>query len=149
MAEFRFYHLTRRTLEQVLPTLLEKTLQRGWRAVVLTASEERAESLTHHLWTWQPDSFLPHGTPRDGNPERQPILLTWDDVRPNNADVLFLTEGRESARTTEFTLICDLFDGNDPDAVSSARQRWKKAKAAGHDLTYWQQTERGGWEKKA
>ncbi len=149
MTEVRFYHLTRRTLEQTLPALLEKTLERGWKAVVLTASTERAEQMNLHLWTYKPDGFLPHGTPADGFVERQPVLLTAEDVRPNGADVLFQTEGAESALLADYALACDLFDGNDPDAVGAARKRWKRLKDAGHDLTYWQQTERGGWEKKA
>lgn len=149
MAELRFYHLTRKTLEQTLPGLLEKSLERGWKAVVLTGSEERAEALAQHLWTYKPDGFLPHGTAKDGHPDRQPVYLTPADERPNGAQVLFLTDGAESGRVGEYELACDLFDGNDPDAVSAARRRWKAAKDAGHALTYWQQNERGGWEKKA
>ncbi|QJE72424.1 DNA polymerase III subunit chi [Aerophototrophica crusticola] len=149
MAELRFYHLTRKTLEQTLPGLLEKSLERGWKAVVLTGSEERAEALAQHLWTYKPDGFLPHGTAKDDHPDRQPVYLTPEDERPNGAQVLFLTDGAESGRMAEYELACDLFDGNDPDAVSAARRRWKTAKDAGHALTYWQQNERGGWEKKA
>lgn len=149
MAELRFYHLTRKTLEQTLPGLLEKSLERGWTAVVRTGSEERAEALAQHLWTYKPDGFLPHGTAKDGHPERQPVYLTAEDERPNAAQVLFLTDGAESGRLSEYELACDLFDGNDPDAVTAARRRWKAAKDAGHALTYWQQNERGGWEKKA
>lgn len=149
MSELRFYHLTRTSLEQTLPGLLEKSLERGWTAVVMASSEERAEALALHLWTWKPDSFLPHGTAKDGFPERQPVYLTAADERPNDAHVLFLTDGAESGRLGDYALVCDLFDGTDPDAVAAARRRWKAAKEAGHGLTYWQQTERGGWEKKA
>lgn len=149
MTEIRFYHLTRRTLEQTLPTLLEKSLERGWRALVLTASEERAEALSQHLWTFRPDSFLPHGTRKDGHPEHQPVLIAASDDRANQAQVLFLAEGTGSDHLTAYDLVCDLFDGNDPDAVSAARQRWKAMKEAGHGLTYWQQTDSGSWEKKA
>ncbi|WP_119680196.1 DNA polymerase III subunit chi [Indioceanicola profundi] len=149
MTELRFYHLTRKTLEQTLPDLLEKSVERGWRAVVKTGSEERAEALAQHLWTYKPDGFLPHGTAKDGHAESQPIWITPGDDRPNAATVLFLTDGAEGAALNEYELACDLFDGNDPDAVSAARRRWKAAKDAGHELTYWQQTERGGWQKKA
>jgi len=149
MTELRFYHLTRRTLEQALPQLLEKTLERGWRAVVLTGAEERAEHLAQHLWTFKPDGFMPHGTAKDGNAADQPIWLTPIDERPNGAQVLFLVDGSESANLGAYELACDLFDGNDDDAVRAARRRWKTAKEAGHSLTYWQQNERGGWEKKA
>lgn len=149
MTEIRFYHLTRRTLEQTLPTLLEKSLERGWRALVLTASEERADALSQHLWTYRPDGFLPHGTRKDGHADRQPVLIAAEDDRANQPQVLFLTEGSRSDHLAAYDLVCDLFDGNDPEAVAAARQRWKAMKEAGHGLTYWQQTENGSWEKKA
>jgi DNA polymerase-3 subunit chi len=148
MTEVNFYHLQRSSLEQTLPDLLERSLARGWRAVVLSTVEERSEQLAQHLWTWRPDSFLPHGTAKDGHAADQPIWLTANDERPNDAQVLFLIDGATSARMDEYTRVCDIFDGIDPDAVAAARQRWKTAKEAGLDLTYWQQTDKG-WEKKA
>ena len=143
MAEVRFYHLTRATLEQVLPDLLEKTLERGWRAVVLTGSVERTEALAQHLWTYRPDSFLPHGTAKDGNAEDQLVWLTLTDERPNEASVLFLTDGANSERLGDYERVCDIFDGGDTEALAAARQRWGACKAAGYTLSYWQQGERG------
>ena len=149
MAELLFYHLTRRRLEQVLPELLEKTLQRGWKAVVKGGSEERIQQLNGDLWTYGRASFLPHGVKADGFADKQPVYLTTADERPNNADVLFLVDGADAADVSAYARVCDLFDGNDEDAVQAARQRWKRAKDAGHTLTYWQQSETGGWVKKA
>jgi DNA polymerase III subunit chi len=149
VTEIRFYHLQRKTLEDALPQILEKVLERGWRAVIMAASEERVKVLNQYLWTYRDHSFLPHGSARDGDAEHQPIWLTVEDENPSAGNVLILTDGAVSERVAEFPLVCELFDGNDPDAVLVARQRWKSYKAAGHDLTYWQQTERGGWEKKA
>jgi DNA polymerase III subunit chi len=148
MTEVRFYHLQRRTLEHTLPRILEKTLERGWRAVVMAGSAERVDELNQHLWTYDPASFLPHGTSGDGFSEDQPVFLTWKDENPNTATVLFLTDGVESGHLASFDLVCDIFDGNDDTAVLAARRRWKRCKDEGHALTYWQQTERGGWEKK-
>lgn len=149
MTELLFYHLTRRRLEQVLPELLEKTLQRGWRAVVKGGSEERIDALNGTLWTYSRASFLPHGTKADGFADRQPIYLTTEDERPNGAQVLFLVDGADTADAASYERVCDLFDGNDEEAVAAARLRWKRAKDAGHTLTYWQQGETGGWVKKA
>ena len=149
MTEIRFYHLPRKPLERALPELLEKVLERGSKAVVMAGSEERVESLAGLLWTYEDRSFLPHGTARDGQAERQPIWLTPTDENPNGADVLILTDGAASDTVGDFSIVCELFDGNDPEIVAAARLRWTAYKAAGHDLTYWQQTERGGWEKKA
>ena len=148
MTEIRFYHLTRKTLEQALPELLEKTLERGWKAVVMAGSPERVEALTHHLWTYRPDSFLPHGNAKDGHPDLQPVWLTCEDERPNAAEILFLTDGATSKNLAAYQRVCELFDGNDETAVTSARTRWKTYKDESHDLSYWQQGE-GGWTKTA
>ncbi len=147
MTEVRFYHLQRRTLEQALPKILEKILERGLRAVVVAASPERVEMLNQHLWTYDRDSFLPHGSVREGDATDQPIWLTTDEECPNGATVLVLTDGMAARQPEVFAIICDLFDGRDPAAVQRARQRWRDAKAKGLTLTYWQQSERGGWTR--
>lgn len=147
MTEIRFYHLTRKSLEQVLPELLEKTLERNIRAVVMAGSEERVEALTQHLWTYKPDGFLPHGNAKDGNAEMHPIWFTSKDERPNDAAFLFLTDGAETKSVGDYQRVCEIFDGNDDAALAAARQRWGIYKSAGHDLSYWQQGDKG-WEDK-
>ncbi len=148
MTEVRFYHLLRKSLEQALPELLEKCLERQWRAVVMAGSEERVEALTRHLWTYQERSFLPHGNARDGHAADQPVWLTTADDNPNSASVLFLTDGAVSDRAGDYDRVCELFDGNDAQAVEAARGRWRAYRAAGHTLTYWRQTDRGGWRQE-
>ncbi|GHD49587.1 DNA polymerase III subunit chi [Thalassobaculum fulvum] len=147
MTEIGFYHLTATPLERALPKLLERTLQAGERAVVRTASDERVQALNGLLWTYEERSWLPHGSARDGFADDQPIWLTADDENPNAARFLFLTDGVEAADLGPWTRVFDLFDGRDDAAVAAARRRWKAARDAGHALTYWRQTDRGGWEK--
>jgi DNA polymerase-3 subunit chi len=149
MTEVNFYHLTRSTLEQALPRLLEKALQTGARAVVMAGSAERVEALNAHLWTYDANAFLPHGSAKDGNAALQPVWLTPYDENPNGATLLFLTDGARSQKLGEFARCFELFDGRDEGAVAAARERWKQLKAEGHAIAYWQQTDRGGWEKKA
>jgi DNA polymerase III subunit chi len=150
MTEILFYHLKGQTPEQVLPALLQKSLERGWRVVVQASSEERIEALDAHLWTWRDDSFLPHGTWREAEAAQQPILLTVSDHNPNGATVRFLVDGAlmpENVAAYERVVL--LFDGEDPDAVDAARARWSQAKSAGFEVTYWQADERGRWERRA
>ncbi len=146
--EISFYHLTRTTLEAALPQMLEKTLERGQRAVVRAGSAERVEALNGWLWTYKDRGFLPHGSAKDGHAALQPIWLTEKDERPNDAQVLFLTDGATSERPEDFERCAVLFDGNDEAAASAARAQWTGLKDAGHDLTYWQQTDAGAWVKK-
>ena len=150
MTEILFYHLQHQPLERVLPTLLEKSLERGWRVVVQTASEERAEALDAHLWTFREDIFLPHGTRREGEAREQPILLTLHDDNPNGARVRFLIDGAPlPADVAAYDRIVLIFNGEDPDAVDAARARWSEAKQNGFAVTYWQPDERGRWQRKA
>jgi DNA polymerase-3 subunit chi len=149
VTEVLFYHLQNQPLERLLPELLEKCLERKWRAVVQLGSEERRDAIDTHLWTYRDDGFLPHGTVKDGHAAEQPVWITAEDDNPNAANVRFLADGAEAANYSQYQRIVVLFDGNDPDAVDKARTSWTAAKQAGHDATYWQQSERGRWEKKA
>jgi DNA polymerase-3 subunit chi len=145
--EIGFYHLTRSSLEQALPRLLEKILASGQRAVLRAADPERLEALDRLLWNYGGDSFLPHGTRADGFPEAQPILLTTDEDRANGAEILVLVDAAPFGDLAPYARCLDLFDGTSEEAVATARERWRQAKAEGHRLVYWQQDERGRWVK--
>jgi DNA polymerase-3 subunit chi len=147
MADIGFYHLTRTGPDRALPQLLGRTLAAGQRALVLCGGEERVAALNVALWLSTDPDWLPHGTAASGNADLQPIWIATDDKAPNGARFLFLIDGAASTRLEAFERVFDLFDGNDAEAVAAARLRWKAAKAAGHALTYWQQTPRG-WERK-
>jgi DNA polymerase-3 subunit chi len=150
MTEMLFYHLQRQPIEKVLPALLEKSLARGWRVVVQAASEERVEALDAHLWTYRDDAFLPHGTDREAEAATQPVLLTTRDDNPNRANVRFLIDGAGvPADTGNYERIVLLFDGDDPDVVAAARERWTQARTQGLAATYWQADAEGRWQRKA
>jgi DNA polymerase III subunit chi len=149
MTEILFYHLQRHPLERVLPALVEKSLERGWRVVVQAASEERVEALDAHLWIFRDDSFLPHGTWREAEAAEQPVLLTVHDSNPNGAAVRFLVDGAPvPVDAAGYERIVLLVDGNDPDAVAAARERWSEGRAKGFEVTYWQADENGRWQRK-
>jgi DNA polymerase-3 subunit chi len=149
MTEVLFYHLERQPLERVLPSLVERTVGRGWRAVVQAGSDERVEALDGLLWTYADDSFLPHGTKKDGNIAEQPVFLTTEEANPNGATVRFLVDGAELSDLSGYDRVVYLFDGHDPSAVANAREQWKAAKSAGHTISYWQQSSEGRWENRA
>lgn len=150
MTEVWFYHLQGQSLEGVLPNLLERSLERGWRVVVQAASEERVEALDAHLWTYRDDGFLPHGTWREAEAAAQPVLLTVHDHNPNAANVRFLIEGVEMPDDpAAYQRIVLIFDGEDDQAVAAARERWTAAKEAGYAVTYLQPDEQGRWVRKS
>ena len=144
-----FYHLTESTLEEALPPLVEKSLERGWRVGIQTGSEERRDVLDGRLWTFRDEAFLPHGTDREPHAAEQPVLLTTTEANPNGAVIRFLVDGAAPGALEGFERAVFLFDGHDTAQLEAARAHWKAMKAAGHAVTYWQQGPDRRWQKKA
>jgi len=150
MPEVLFYHLQNMSVENVLPPLLEKSLERGWRVVVQSTSQERADALDAHLWTYRDDSFLPHATWRVGDAQDQPIILATEAGNPNGAQVRFLIDNAplpDDADTYERMVL--VFNGEDEEALAAARSAWTDCKSRGFDVTYWQADEHGRWQRRA
>ncbi len=149
MTEVLFYHLQDMTLENVLPPLLEKSLERGWRVVVQSTSEERAEALDIHLWTYRDDSFLPHATWQTADAAEQPIVLIAEEGNPNRAHVRFLVDNAAlPADCDAYERLVLVFNGDDSEALAAARGAWTDCKARGFEVTYWQADERGRWQRR-
>ena len=128
--------------------LLCKARSAGWRVAVWGRDAARLDHLDVKLW--EADGFLAHGRAGGSDDADQPILLTDTGEAPNGASCLICLDGAEIApdevNGSDRTMI--LFDGNDGEAVSRAREQWKKLTTAGCAAQYWSQ-ESGRWEKKA
>lgn len=145
--EVWFYHLERIGPDEALPDLLEKTLQRGWKALVRTPDPARLDYLDGLLWTYREDSFLAHGRADEPGAARQPVLLTTTGENANGAQALFLIDGAEAEGLADYDRCVVLFDGADQGQLLNARRQWKAAKASGFAVTYWKQEARG-WKKQ-
>jgi DNA polymerase III subunit chi len=148
MTDVRFYHLQQKRLEEALPELVGKALEKKHRILVKSSTKERVEALDGVLWSFDPASFIPHSAARDGTEKDQPVFLTTEEGNPNGATVLILTGGASADDLAPFSLCCDMFDGNDEQALDAARARWKQYKDKGHGVEYWQQDDSGKWQKK-
>ncbi len=149
MSTIRFYHLQRTSQEQVLPVLLSKALEKGHRVVLKMPDQESVERMNAHLWSYDANSFLPHGSAQDGDAALQPIWLTAEEENPNEADVLILAQGAVSQMQEAFDLCCEILDGHNAQALEGARVRWAVYKERSFDVTYWQQGDNGAWVQKA
>ena len=149
MTEVLFYHLQNMSLESVLPPLLEKSLERGWRVVVQSTSQERTDALDAHLWTYRDDSFLPPATWRAGAAQDQPIVLTAEEGNPNRANVRFLVDNAALPVDSDtYQRLGLVFNGDDGEALAAARGAWTDCRTRGFEVTYWQADERGRWQRR-
>lgn len=150
MTEALFYHLDGQPLERILPVLLQKSVERGWRVVVEAGTPERLVALDSHLWTFDDAAFLPHGMAADGHAELQPVYLAAGPETPNDATVRFLVDRAPPPDDAErYQRLVLIFDGTDEAALTDARAAWKVLKERGFDVTYWQQDGEGRWVRKA
>jgi DNA polymerase III subunit chi len=154
VTEIWFYHLQSQPLEKVLPQLIEKSLERGWRVALQARSKERLDALDAWLWSYSDESFLAHGRPGDGDPDLQPVYLTTGVENPNGAVLRLFVEGAEivpslTASGARYSRVVAVFDGRDAEELALARAQWKEVRGLGYAASYWQQGAEGRWEKKA
>jgi DNA polymerase III subunit chi len=149
LTDVLFYHLTESTLEEALPALLEKSVARGWKAVIQAGSAERRDALDAALWTFRDDSFLAHSVDGTEHDPENPILLTVTTENGNGAQIRFLVDGAEPPDLSSYERAVFMFDGHDDDQLQRARASWKDLRQKSHTVTYWQQTPERRWERKA
>ncbi len=148
MGNALFYHLTRSGPAQLLPMLIGKSLQAGWRVELRGRDRARQVALDESLW--QGEGFLPHGLAGGPHDDRQPVLLTVEGQEATNAPRCLIAldgagvTGPECARLER---ACVVFDGNDPSELERARGLWRALKEAGVTAEYWSEAD-GRWERK-
>ncbi len=148
MTDYRFYHLEHTTLDKALPSIALKAWESGKHVMIKAPDKKEASRLNDILWSFHPTTFLPHGVDGDKNPVRHPVWITVKDDNVNMAEILILTHGCTHPQVESFSMVCELLDGRVQSQIEDARSRWKSLKDAGHDMTYWQQDDKGKWGKK-
>lgn len=145
----QFYHLLSTSRERAVPKLMQKALAGGSRVVILLENDHALKAMSDALWANDPASFLPHGGPRDGHADQQPVYLTLAEANPNGADILCVLDGSSPASLSSFTKVLDVFDGTNDAAVTAARARWTQYKTQGYALQYIRQQPGGSWKMEA
>ncbi|KEC55482.1 DNA polymerase III subunit chi [Bartonella koehlerae] len=143
-----FYHLTQSTLEDILPTLVERALERFGRVTIQCVNKERRDAIDTRLWVYADEAFIGHGTECDQYPNFQPVFLTTGQGNPNDSKIRFLIEGAICSDIDAYQRLVVLFNGQSDEQLDLVRAQWKKYKMENHNLTYWQQTENCCWKKQ-
>ena len=149
MAEVWFYQLEGKTVDDVLPGLLARGLDRGVRMLVQTVDAERVKALSQKLWSHEDVSFLTHGFEGEPNPVAQPIYITATAENPNASEFHFFIDGAAPENLIGLTRASIMFDGDEETAIEQARGLWRNFKADGHAIKYWKQDADGRWKDQA
>jgi DNA polymerase-3 subunit chi len=146
-----FYHLTKSALEEALPKLCEKMLETDKNVHLWCKDAEQLEILDKTLWSVGGRRFIPHGTESEDFTEQQPILLTTSEENINKASFLVVTNPLASDEIYKnYERVFIIFSGFSDDHLSASRHLWKKYKNMQNvEIEYFQQDEKGGWQKNS
>ena len=141
-----FYHLTATPLGRALPQIAEKVVASGARLLIVSDSEAQRSALDRLLWSYAPESFLPHGQAGGADDSTQPVLIA-PDATANAARHVALVDGTWRDEALGFDRVFHFFDD---EAIQLARLTWKGlAGREGVERNYWRQNDAGRWEKVA
>ena len=138
-----FYHLTAKPLERVLPSICEKLVDGGERLLVV-AGEGQVAGLDRDLWSYSPESFLPHAAAGGARDRNQPVLIAASaGAAANGARNVAIADGVWREEALAFDRVFYFFDGA---SIDGARASWRALKdREGAERHYWKQDERGRW----
>ncbi len=150
MTEIGFYQLSRRPIEAVVPPLVVKARSAGLRLLLRSNDAVLLALIDERLWSFQPSSFVPHGSAASLPPERvasQPVLLDSAFPPANAADCLMQLGGDIPDALNGLARVLYLFGEAELD---TARARWRRIRQdAALRATYWRETDEGRFEKAA
>lgn len=142
-----FYHLTATPLDRALPSIAQRVVASGGRLLVVSEDAAQRSAVDRLLWTYAPDSFLPHGKAGEGDEAGQAVLISTETEPENEARNIALIDGRWRDAALAFDRAFHFFDG---DRIVEAREAWKSlAGRDGVDRNYWKQDDDGRWSKAA
>ena len=80
MTQIIFYSSAPLRVENTLFTLIEKSVEKGYKSLLLFLDKENCSAIDEKLWTYKQNSFLPHlscllytsPSPRDATLSRMP-----------------------------------------------------------------------------
>lgn len=142
-----FYHLTATPLDRALPQIAEKVLSSGARLLLVAESEAQRAALDRLLWTYNIESFLPHGCAGGAGDADQPVLIAGEPVAANGARYIAIADGIWRDAALGFDRAFHFFDS---ERITDARTAWKGL-ASRDDIErrYWKQNDAGRWEQAA
>ena len=140
-----FYHLTATPLDRALPSIAERVLAAGQRLLIVAEDEAQRASLDRLLWSYAPDSFLPHALVGADDDVAQPVLIAPDVNAANRARHIALVDARWRDEALDFDRTFYFFDD---ERLRAGREAWKAlAGREGVDRRYWKQNDAGRWEQ--
>lgn len=113
--------------------LCEKILSQDLKIYIHTSTAEQARYLDDLLWSFKPESFVPHCLVDTDIDEDISVLIGYDDRYLESYDVLInLTESVPDFYA-KYPRVVEIITAEESEKTQG-RERWKVYKEAGHEL---------------
>ena len=140
MAKVNFY-LLKQTSDQACKLLAcrlaEQQSRQNQHVYIRLANAAQAEEMDRLLWSFSPESFVPHALTSATDARGVTLLLGWDAKPPEVSTCLLNLSGEAASIQGNISSVAE-FVPNDQEAKAHSRVLWNTYKSQGHELNHHQ-----------
>jgi len=137
MTEVIFIETSASRMEIRACEIVEENYARGRRLQIITLDQDQAERLDDLLWTFKPDSFIPHGLwVASPDETTQPVVITSTKEPVAGMDSLLMMGYGEVDLVSQFSHAFHFVVVDNQERLDSSRGYWTLLKDAGFSLRH-------------
>ena len=150
MTQIIFYSTAPFQVEKTLFTLLEKSLEKGNKSLLLFKDKEKCLSINEQLWTYKQNSFLPHISEDDQIYDNidVPVYLSTKNENPFKAELLFSIDGFLPDNIDHFERVIIIIDVNDELLNEKYKNYYLDINKNFEDIVFYKSDDNGKWIEK-
>jgi len=145
-----FYSTAPLQVEKTLFALLEKSLEKGNKSLLLFKDKEKCLSINEQLWTYKQNSFLPHTSEDDQIYDNidVPVYLSTKNENPFKAELLFSIDGFLPDNIDHFERVIIIIDVNDELLNEKYKNYYLDINKNFEDIVFYKSDDNGKWIEK-
>ena len=150
MTQIIFYSTAPLQVEKTLFALLEKSLEKGNKSLLLFKDKEKCLSVNEQLWTYKQNSFLPHISEDDQIYDNidVPVYLSTKNENPFKAELLFSIDGFLPDNIDHFERVIIIIDVNDELLNEKYKNYYLDINKNFEDIVFYKSDDNGKWIEK-
>ena len=150
MTQIIFYSTAPLQVEKTLFALLEKSLEKGNKSLLLFKDKEKCLSINEQLWTYKQNSFLPHISEDDQIYDNidVPVYLSTKNENPFKAELLFSIDGFLPDNIDHFERVIIIIDVNDELLNEKYKKYYLDINKNFEDIVFYKSDDNGKWIEK-
>ena len=150
MTQIIFYSTAPLQVEKTLFALLEKSIEKGNKSLLLFKDKEKCSLINEQLWTYKQNSFLPHISEDEKiyDDIDVPVYLSTKNENPFKAELLFSIDGFLPDNIDHFERVIIIIDINDELLNEKYKNYYLDINKNFEDIVFYKSDDNGKWIEK-